>query len=107
MEMLGNLTDNACKWARSAVSVEVLSVQTSGASRRPGLLIRVRDDGPGLPPGKVLEVMQRGARLDRSIEGHGIGLATVKEIVEEVYRGELKLSSDERGTLAEVLLKFS
>jgi len=106
MEILGNLTDNACKWAHKAVRVDVAQGSKTDGSGRPWLRIRVHDDGPGLPPEKVREVMQRGARLDQSVEGHGIGLATVKEIVETGYSGELRLQSDARGTTAEALLKF-
>lgn len=107
MEIIGNLADNACKWARQRVRVEILVVPPEIPGKRPGLCIRVHDDGPGLPAGKVLEVMQRGARLDQSVEGHGIGLATVREIVEEAYAGKLTLTSDSAGTLAEARLMFA
>jgi len=51
--------------------------------------------------------MQRGARLDQSVEGHGIGLATVREIVEGAYSGRVSLSSDGAGTVAEASLTFA
>lgn len=105
MEILGNLTDNACKWAHGRVRVDIGCENVRG-SARPSLRIQVRDDGPGLPPEKAREVMQRGTRLDQSVEGHGIGLATVREIVESGYSGELRLHSDTHGTLAEALLRF-
>lgn len=107
MEIIGNLADNACKWARREVRVEVLVTPAESAGKRPGLCIRIHDDGPGLPAEKVLEVMQRGARLDQSVEGHGIGLATVREIVEGAYSGRLTLASDHGGTVAEARLTFT
>ncbi len=107
MEIIGNLADNACKWARREVRVEILVMPAELAGKRPGLCIRIHDDGPGLPAERVLEVMQRGARLDQSVEGHGIGLATVREIVEGAYSGRLSLTSDEGSTVAEARLTFT
>ena len=106
MEILGNLADNACKWARTRVRIEVELKANAVRGERPLLLIKVYDDGPGIPPEKVQEAMQRGARLDQSVEGHGIGLATVREIVETGYSGELSLCSDASGTVASALLRF-
>lgn len=106
MEILGNLADNACKWARSNVRVEILREKPDSGSARPWLRIKIHDDGPGLPPARAHEVMRRGARLDQSVEGHGIGLATVREIVETGYFGELSLRCGPQGTTAEALLKF-
>ena len=106
MEILGNLADNACKWARTRVRIEVELKASAVRGDRPLLLIKVHDDGPGIPPEKVQEAMQRGARLDQSVEGHGIGLATVREIVETGYSGELSLCSDASGTVASALLRF-
>ncbi len=106
MEILGNLADNACKWARSTVWVEVLRDKPASDNARPWLRIRVHDDGSGVPPERVHEVMRRGTRLDQSVEGHGIGLATVREIVETGYVGELTLQCGPQGTIAEALLKF-
>jgi signal transduction histidine kinase len=63
-EMLGNLLDNACKWARSRVRVEALA--TGGR-----LVVRVDDDGPGLSPPQREEVFARGRRLDESVAGAG------------------------------------
>lgn len=86
LELLGNLADNACKWARSRVRIEV----TEAA---PGLLIRVADDGPGCPPADRERLLQRGLRLDESIPGHGLGLAICREIV-DFYGGELRFEDD-------------
>ncbi|MBI2800833.1 MAG: histidine kinase [Gammaproteobacteria bacterium] len=105
MEIIGNLADNACKWARSEVLIEIAAVINSKFRRQP-LRITVQDDGPGLPHDKAEMVMQRGARLDESVEGQGIGLAMVREIVEVGYNGELALRSHATGMVAEVLLRF-
>ncbi len=105
MEIVGNLADNACKWARTKVVVEArLAPTTTG--KRSDVVIRVHDDGPGIPLEKAREAMERGARLDSSVEGHGIGLATVREIVEGAYLGSLMLGNGPHGTLAEARLKF-
>jgi two-component system sensor histidine kinase PhoQ len=106
MEIVGNLADNACKWARSVVNVEVDCVDCGARRERLGLRIKVTDDGPGIPANRAEEAMRRGARLDQSVEGHGIGLATVREIVETGYSGQLELRSGSEGTIAEALLHF-
>jgi signal transduction histidine kinase len=82
LEMLGNLMDNACKWAKHRVCVKI------GWSE--ALTIEVADDGPGCieSDGKLLT--QRGLRLDESMQGHGLGLAIVSDIV-SVYRGHLQI----------------
>jgi two-component system sensor histidine kinase PhoQ len=62
----------------------------------------VADDGPGIPAGQLDLVLARGARLDVSVAGHGIGLAIVREMVEDVYRGTLSFDSGADGTRARV-----
>jgi two-component system sensor histidine kinase PhoQ len=106
MEIIGNLADNACKWARARVRVEIDALPLEAGCRHPPLRIQVCDDGPGLPAEKVRLAMRRGARLDQSVEGHGIGLATVREIVETGYSGAIDLRATDSGTVAEVLLRF-
>lgn len=106
MEIIGNLADNACKWARSNVRIEVTRVRESLEEQRPPLRIKVYDDGPGLPNEKAREVMQRGARLDQSVEGHGIGLATVREIAETGYNGSVELTSQGGNTVASAFVRF-
>jgi len=95
-ELLGNLLENAFKWAKS----RVLLTAKAGASmpnRRPGLQLTVEDDGPGIPAEKIALVLQRGVRGDERVQGHGIGLAIVQDIVRS-YRGELHVGdSDELG----------
>ena len=105
MEIIGNLADNACKWAHSQVSIEIATVVNPQLRRQP-LRITVQDDGPGVPHDKSEVIMQRGARLDESVEGQGIGLAMVREIVEVGYNGELSLRSEATRTIAEVFLRF-
>ncbi len=86
-EMLGNVLDNAAKWARGQVSVRVWR-------EAQGLNIRVIDDGPGF--GDLNSVLQRRVRLDEQVPGHGIGLAVVKDLVAS-HQGELTLSQAPTG----------
>lgn len=96
-EVAGNLLDNACKWAGEHVRIQVIA---DGGTRkgRPFLLLRVEDDGPGLPEEDRKTVLKRGARLDETKPGSGLGLAIVTEIA-ELYGGELKLGTSELGGL--------
>jgi two-component system sensor histidine kinase PhoQ len=88
-ELLGNLLENAFKWARSRV---LLTVQPGATApdRRPGVLIAVEDDGPGIAPEQIAHILQRGVRGDERVQGHGIGLAIVQDMVRS-YRGELEV----------------
>jgi signal transduction histidine kinase len=90
-EMLGNLLDNACKWARSAVRVSA-----SGALGR--LHVCVEDDGPGIGEQARTTVLQRGQRLDESVPGSGLGLAIVDELA-QLYGGQLSLDKSALGGL--------
>ena len=103
-ELLGNLLENAFKWARSRVLLTTHSGPTA-TNRRPGLTITVEDDGPGIPQEKIALVLQRGVRGDERVQGHGIGLAIVQDIVRS-YRGELHVgvSSEYGGAKFEVIL---
>jgi len=92
-ELLGNLLENAFKWARSRVLLTVKPGEVA-PNRRPGLLITVDDDGPGIAPEKVALVLQRGVRGDERVQGHGIGLAIVQDIIRG-YRGTLDVGSSE------------
>jgi len=105
MEIVGNLADNACKWARHRVIVEALGEREANGVRH--LELRVHDDGPGIPSDQIERLMQRGIRLDESVEGHGIGLAIVRDMVEGAYRGQLTLTSSTQGTTATVKLAWS
>ncbi|MCP5201748.1 MAG: histidine kinase [Gammaproteobacteria bacterium] len=105
MEIVGNLGDNACKWAHGQVRIEA-GPGEPGAPER-GFVLRVIDDGPGIPPEQVERVLQRGARLDESVEGQGIGLAIVRDIVEGAYQGRLQLLVSAQGTEARVELAWA
>ncbi|HFD81189.1 MAG TPA: HAMP domain-containing histidine kinase [Gammaproteobacteria bacterium] len=82
LELVGNLLDNAAKWARQEIRLEL------HANDR--LLLTVEDDGPGIDPALYRELLNRGSRLDENRPGHGLGLAIVRETV-ELYGGELEL----------------
>ena len=99
-EMVGNLVDNACKWAQMRVSVEVVP----DAAARPMVRIVVDDDGPGLSPGQRDQVARRGRRLDETKPGSGLGLSIVVEL-STLYGGSLSLSTAPIGGLrAELVL---
>jgi signal transduction histidine kinase len=90
-EMLGNLLDNGCKWARSRVEVDS---DAAGST----IVITVDDDGPGIDPGMAAEVLKRGVRADERVEGTGLGLAIVRDLA-EIYRGSIELSGSPLGGL--------
>jgi two-component system sensor histidine kinase PhoQ len=92
LELLGNLMDNACKWARGRVRVSA-----AGARRR--LVISVEDDGPGISAEQTARVLERGVRADESAPGHGIGLAVVREIC-EAHGGTLEIGRSPLGGAA-------
>ncbi|MGY2374043.1 sensor histidine kinase [Pseudomonas sp. SDO524_S393] len=91
LELLGNLLDNACKWADAEVRVTVSETSNS-------YLLAVDDDGPGIPEAQRDQVFSRGTRLDEQIDGHGLGLGIVRDIV-EVWGGVLQLQESELGGL--------
>lgn len=98
-EMLGNLLDNAAKWARGAV---VLRARASGDPDRPRLILIVEDDGPGVPAEKRAEMVERGKRLDETVPGSGLGLSIVVDLA-TLYRGSLTLGSSPLGGLSATL----
>ncbi len=87
LELLGNLLENAFKWARSRVLMTARRIQLPGA-RRMALEIAVEDDGPGIPEDRVQDLLKRGVRGDERVEGHGIGMAIIQDIM-RAYRGSL------------------
>lgn len=96
-EALGALMENAMRHARSHVWIRVVSED--------GIVeIRIRDDGPGIPPDALSRLMRRGERLDEAEGGHGIGLAVVSEIV-EAAGGTLDMSNTEPGLLVRLRLQ--
>lgn len=95
MELTGNLLDNACKFARGRVRVE-LGPWTAAGWRRAGLQLVVEDDGPGIPLEHREAVLGRGARIDTAVEGQGIGLAASAEIV-AAHGGSLSIGDSALG----------
>ncbi|MDP9525636.1 sensor histidine kinase [Pseudomonas protegens] len=91
LELLGNLLDNACKWADAQVRLSI-------EERPQGFCLRVEDDGPGIPEARRSEVFSRGARLDEQTHGHGLGLGIVRDIV-DACGGTLSLGDSEWGGL--------
>ncbi|BAQ75805.1 MULTISPECIES: sensor histidine kinase [Pseudomonas] len=91
LELLGNLLDNACKWADAQVRLSV-------EERSQDFCLRVEDDGPGIPEARRAEVFSRGARLDEQTDGHGLGLGIVRDIV-DACGGRLNLGDSEWGGL--------
>ena len=90
-EMLGNLLDNACKWARSRVVV----ASTCQDSR---VVVTVDDDGPGIEPSMREAVLRRGVRADEAAPGSGLGLAIVRDLA-QLYGGSISLAEAPRGGL--------
>ncbi len=95
-EMLGNLLDNAGKWAAHRVSIRVRHIDAT-------LRIEVQDDGPGLPDADLQRVLERGVRLDQRAAGSGLGLAIVADIAES-HGGTLVLANAEPGLRATLTL---
>src|SRR4029077_14701049 len=103
-EMMGNLVDNACKWASSRVAIEVVRERPDPASANEVLRIVVDDDGRGLSVSEREQVSHRGQRLDETKPGSGLGLSIVVELA-GLYGGELKLGTAPLGGLrAELVL---
>ena len=92
-EMIGNLVDNACKWATSRVAVEVVSEKSGQVLR-----IAVDDDGRGLSSSEREQVSHRGQRLDETKPGSGLGLSIVVELA-HLYGGKLELGAAPIGGL--------
>jgi len=90
-EMLGNLLDNACRFARARVAVSSEQVEKQ-------IAITIDDDGPGLAASMRDEVLQRGVRADESEPGTGFGLAIVRDLA-EVYGGSISLEASPSGGL--------
>ncbi len=95
VEILGNLLDNACKWAVSSVSCRITAPAEEREEYR-GIRIVVEDDGPGIRADDRKEVLRRGVRADQRVDGQGIGLAVCQEIVAS-YRGSLSVGESSLG----------
>jgi len=80
MELLGNILDNACKWAHHQVSLSI-AIDTA-------LQIVVQDDGSGIDSENLHQLSARGTRLDENTQGHGLGLAIVSDVIQQ-YAGSI------------------
>ena len=88
-EMLGNLLDNACKWARARVGLTCLKEGDR-------IVIAVDDDGPGIEPTMREAVIRRGVRADEAAQGSGLGLAIVRDLA-EIHGGSISLEDSPMG----------
>lgn len=95
LELLGNLLDNACKWASTQVRLAI----TQADAR---VILTVDDDGPGIDPARRDQVLNRGTRLDEQVAGHGLGLGIVRDIVDHLA-GTLSLERSPLGGLRVVI----
>jgi len=96
LELLGNLLDNACKWADSQVQLHI-------SRQAGGYQLLIEDDGPGIAATQRDEVLSRGSRLDEQVAGHGLGLGIVRDIV-EAWAGQLRLDESPLGGLRVTLV---
>jgi two-component system sensor histidine kinase PhoQ len=86
-EIAGNLLDNAAKWCRKTIQVSLL--RSGDLKSSPRVVLQIEDDGSGIAPEKLSDILKRGVRADEKIQGHGIGMAVVHELI-ELLGGELK-----------------
>lgn len=95
LEVLGNILDNAFKWAKSTIRIRASRADEARA-HGPAMRVEIEDDGPGIADQQRDFVLQRGARADEQVAGHGIGLAVVKETV-ELLGGGLEIARSSLG----------
>ncbi|MEP9388793.1 ATP-binding protein [Mesorhizobium sp. KR9-304] len=101
-EIVGNLLENAMKWAKSQVALSARELPAAAGEAQTRFAIVIEDDGPGIPEDRAREALQRGRRLDETKPGTGLGLAIVSELVNE-YGGRLLLERSELGGLRAVV----
>jgi len=94
LELAGNLLDNACKYGGGQIRVSARAMDTENI--RAGIILKVEDNGPGIAVDKREKILQRGVRGDERVEGHGLGLAIVLEIV-SAYNGEISIDKSDLG----------
>lgn len=94
LELTGNLLDNACKYGNGQVHISAQVIDTN--DKRSGIRVQVDDNGPGIASGEREQLLQRGVRGDERVEGHGLGLAIVLEIV-SAYHGDIAITQAELG----------
>lgn len=86
LELMGNILDNACKWANSTVRCKISGTDI--------INITIEDDGPGCTEQEISQLTQRGVRLDETVEGHGLGLSIAKDII-KLYNSEIHFARSE------------
>lgn len=101
-EIAGNLIDNACKWARGRVSINIAAPADSTVPGGDRFTMTIDDDGPGLTPEQAASAMARGKRLDESKPGSGLGLSIVTDLT-GLYQGTFHLSRSPAGGLRAVV----
>lgn len=90
-EIVGNVLENACKWAKGRIAITAHAV--------PGrVVVCVEDDGFGVPDAKLIDVLRPGERLDTVVRGDGFGLAIVQELI-EIHAGSIELKRSSLGGL--------
>jgi two-component system sensor histidine kinase PhoQ len=102
LELMGNLLDNAFKYGDGTVRIS--AGVRGGESDRPGMWISVENDGRPIPEDRTELLLQRGVRGDERVEGHGLGLTIVMELV-TAYGGEISIGRSDLGG-ARILVKL-
>src|SRR5690606_23660124 len=101
-EIVGNLLENAGKWARTGIRITLNPYSSADTELFSAV---IEDDGPGIPDDKARDALERGKRLDETKPGSGLGLSIVTDLISE-YGGRLSLGASPKGGLrAEVLLR--
>jgi signal transduction histidine kinase len=101
-DLIGNLLDNAGKWARERVRIHAARATVAEGDPGPFLIAEIDDDGPGLEPGARAAAIERGKRLDESRPGSGLGLSIVADLA-AIYGGSLQLDESPLGGLRAIL----
>ena len=94
LELTGNLLDNACKYGDGQVRLTAQAIDS--ANPRAGLKLEVEDNGPGIAEQERAQLLKRGVRGDERVDGHGLGLAIVLEIV-SAYNGDISIGASDLG----------
>lgn len=102
-EVLGNLIENASKYAENVVRISLSKSGDEDLQQGPMLKIEIEDDGPGLSQSQRTEALKRGHRLDETRPGSGLGLSIVNDIVVE-YKGSIVLGTSTLGGLSTIVL---
>jgi two-component system sensor histidine kinase PhoQ len=94
LEVAGNLLDNACKYGEGRVRISAATLDAGDP--RAGIRMLVEDNGRGIAGDRIESLLQRGVRGDERVEGHGLGLAIVLELV-NAYHGDIEISQSDLG----------